>query len=79
MNSDKIVYSSKEEFEIFEKQSVYFEELRNKHNYWGGNAIKEMIDFCVRNKLESIKRSLTRLLLGNNFIKPGENDKKGNS
>lgn len=56
------IYSNPREFEIFEKQSIFFEELRKYHDYWGGNSIKEMIDFCGRNNINNIKKTLVDLL-----------------
>lgn len=50
-----------DELEVFERQSVFFEKLRQDHDYWGGNILREMIDFCHRNQLTNIWNELRKL------------------
>lgn len=54
-------YSNPEELEIFENQTIYFAELRQRHGYGGANTIKEMLDFCNRKNLLNIKKSLNSI------------------
>ncbi|WP_159479708.1 hypothetical protein [Chryseobacterium sp. 18068] len=69
-------YSCPVEFNLFEKQTVYFEELRNRHGYSGGNKNKEMIDYCKSKNLKNIEEYLMSLPIHNNYklIKTKKND-----
>ncbi|MCD0480360.1 hypothetical protein LPB90_18130 [Chryseobacterium sp. LC2016-29] len=54
-------YSTPDKLEMFEKQSSYFNILRDEHEYFGGNNLKEMLDFCQRNNIKSIISDLKNL------------------
>lgn len=54
-------YSTPDKLEMFEKQSSYFSILRDKHEYFGGNNLKEMLDFCQRNNMKSIISELKKI------------------
>lgn len=45
-----------------ETENLIFEELTGEYDYWGENNLFEMIDFCNRNKLKSLQRTLSLLL-----------------
>ncbi len=45
-----------------EIRDYYFDLLKTEHEYWGENSLVEMIDFCARNQLHSIKSALTKLM-----------------
>lgn len=61
LSEGEIKYSSDEDFLSFEKQSDFFIDLRENHNYWGGNNLRDMLDFCNRNQLRNIEKELKKL------------------